>query len=93
MKPKKVNPTVTSKAKAAESKSVEFALEKQNYLIVIIGLALIFIGFLLMIGGGSKDPNIFNEKIFSPRRLTLAPILILLGYMIDLYAIMKKPRD
>ncbi len=93
MKQKKGNPAVTNKPKAAESKPVEFALEKQNYLIIVIGLALIFIGFLLMIGGGSKDPNVFNEKIFSPRRITLAPILILLGYMIDLYAIIRKPRD
>ena len=46
-----------------------------------------------MIGGGSDDPNVFNEDIFNFRRLTLAPILILAGYVIEVFAIMKKPKD
>jgi len=61
-------------------------------MLLIIGLALIFVGFLLMIGGGSDDPNVFNEKIFSFRRITLAPILILAGFVIEIFAIMKKPK-
>jgi hypothetical protein len=71
----------------------EFAFGKENYRLMLIGLAFIAIGFLLMIGGGSTDPNTFNPEIFSFRRITLAPILILAGYVIEVFAIMKKPRD
>jgi hypothetical protein len=66
---------------------------RDNYLWVLIGIAFILIGFLLMIGGGSNDPDVFNEAIFSFRRLTLAPILVLIGFGIEIYAIMKKPKD
>lgn len=76
-----------------EDKSSEFAFGKQNYRLLITGIAFIFLGFLLMIGGGSDDPNVFNEKIFSFRRLTLAPILILLGFVIEIFAIMRRPRE
>ena len=61
-------------------------------MLLIIGLALIFVGFILMIGGGSDDPNLFNEKIFSFRRITLAPILVLAGFVVEIFAIMKKPK-
>jgi hypothetical protein len=73
--------------------TVAFAFGKENYRLLIIGLIVIAVGFLLMIGGGSDDPNVFSEDIFSFRRMTLAPILILAGYIIEIYAIMKKPRD
>ena len=63
---------------------------RDNYLWVIIGLAFLLVGFLLMIGGGSDDPDVFNEAIFNFRRLTLAPILVLIGFGIQIYAIMKK---
>ena len=71
----------------------DFAFGKENYRLMLIGLALIAIGFLLMIGGGSKDPSQFNPEIFSFRRITLAPILILAGYVVEIFAIMKKPKD
>jgi hypothetical protein len=71
----------------------EFAFGKENYRLMLIGLALIAIGFLLMIGGGSTDPNKFNPEIFSFRRITLAPILILAGYVVEVFAIMKRPKD
>jgi hypothetical protein len=74
-------------------KTGEFAFGKENYKIMLIGLVFIIIGFLLMIGGGSDDPNVFNPEIFSFRRLTLAPILILAGYAIEIFAIMKKPKN
>ncbi len=70
-----------------------FAFGKENYKLLFIGLALILVGFLLMIGGGSDDPNVFSDKIFNFRRLTLAPILILAGYVVEIFAIMKKPKD
>ena len=66
---------------------------RDNYVWGLIGIAFLIIGFLLMIGGGSDDPDVFNEAIFSFRRLTLAPILVLIGFGIEIYAIMKKPKD
>ena len=69
-----------------------FALAKENYYYLVIGFVIIIIGFLLMIGGKSDDPNIFNEKeIFSFRRITLAPIVVLAGFAFEIWAIMKKP--
>jgi len=71
-----------------------FALRKENYILLIIGFCIIIIGFLLMLGGGSDDPNVFNEKeLFSFRRVTLAPIVILFGLIFEIYAIMKKPKS
>lgn len=70
-----------------------FAFGRQNYKLLFIGLALILLGFILMIGGGSEDPNVFSDKIFNFRRLTLAPILVLAGYVIEIFAIMKKPEN
>ena len=71
----------------------EFAFGKENYRLMLIGLVFIVAGFLLMVGGGSTDPNTFNPEIFSFRRITLAPILILAGYVIEIFAIMKRPKD
>ncbi len=70
-----------------------FAFNKENYTLLIVGLALIAAGFLLMLGGGSDDPKVFSEGLFSFRRLTLAPILILAGYIVEIYAIMKRPKS
>nr|WP_319573082.1 DUF3098 domain-containing protein [uncultured Draconibacterium sp.] len=82
---------------AKKSKEVKedagFALGKENYKLMAIGFAVIVIGFILMAGGGSDDPNVFSEAIFSFRRITLAPILLLLGLGFEIYAIMKKPKD
>lgn len=69
-----------------------FAFHKENYILLIIGLVLIAIGFLLMLGGGSDDPKVFSEALFDFRRLTLAPILILGGFIVEIYAIMKRPK-
>ena len=81
------------KQKAPASGLSEFAFGKQNYKLLLIGLVLILVGFLIMIGGGSEDPNVFSEEIFNFRRLTLAPIIILAGYVVEIFAIMKKPKD
>ena len=71
--------------------SIEFAFTKQNYIWLIIGLVINVIGFLLMIGGGSEDYTQFNaDELFSHRRITLAPIFIVSGYIVMLYAIMKS---
>lgn len=71
----------------------KFAFTSENYRWVLIGLGFIIVGFLLMAGGGSSDPDVFSEGIFSFRRLTLAPLLVLTGYVIEIYAIMKKPKE
>ena len=73
-----------------EKKTMPFG--RENYKWVLIGLAFLLVGFLLMIGGGSDNPDVFNEGMFSFRRLTLSPILILIGFGIQFYAIMKKPK-
>ena len=65
---------------------------KRNYRFMIIGLFFIAIGFILMSGGGSDDPNIFNEEIYSFRRIRLAPILVVTGFIIEVYAILTKPE-
>jgi uncharacterized SAM-binding protein YcdF (DUF218 family) len=83
--------TKKSEDKAAFS---GFALGRENYILLIIGFAIIMIGFLLMMGGRSPDPNVFNEKeIFSFRRITLAPVVVLFGFAFEIWAIMKKPAD
>lgn len=70
-----------------------FAIGRENYIYLIIGFVIIISGFLLMTGGKSPDPNTFNEKeIFSFRRITLAPIVVLVGFAFEIWAIMKKPR-
>lgn len=79
--------------KHTEQDETKFALGKKNYKLLLIGFAIIVVGFLLMIGGGSKDPNVFNNEIFSFRRITLAPIVILFGFVFEIYAIMKKPSE
>ena len=77
-----------------QKENKEFAFGKENYVIMIIGLAVIIIGFLLMVGGGSTDPNVFNgEELFSFRRITLAPIVVMTGFVIEIYAIVKKSKD
>lgn len=74
------------------NKTPEFAFRKENYLLLLTGLVVMAVGFLLMIGGKSENPQVFNESIFNFQRLTLAPILILAGYIIEIFAIMKKPK-
>jgi hypothetical protein len=87
--------TVTSETtkKAEDNNRPVFAFGKENYLIMLAGVALLIIGFVLMTGGGSKDPNVFNEDMFDFRRLTLSPILILVGFGLGIVAIMKRPKD
>ena len=71
---------------------MDFVFKKKNYMILIGGLALILLGITLMIGGGSEDPTQFSEEIFNFQRLTLAPILIVSGFVMGVFAIMYKPK-
>ncbi|XCI75769.1 MAG: DUF3098 domain-containing protein [Flavobacteriales bacterium] len=77
-----------------------FVFERQNYLLMLLGLACISLGFLLMAGPdanttdeGKFDPNYFNEGIFSFRRIRLAPLLIVLGFVVEVWAIWIEPKD
>jgi hypothetical protein len=70
----------------------EFLFEKINYTILLIGIGVIALGFILMAGGGSEDPNVFNEEIFNFRRIRLAPTTVLIGFGITVYAILKNPK-
>ncbi len=74
--------------KPKEERSLLF--DRSKYFVMIAGLGLIALGFVLMIGGGSKDPNQFSDAIFSFRRITLAPILVIAGFGLQIYAILKK---
>ena len=73
--------------------NLDFAFAKQNYVLMLLGIALICVGLFLMIGGGSDDPTVFSDKIFDFQRLTLAPILIATGFIIEIFAIMYKQKQ
>lgn len=70
----------------------EFIFQKKNYMFMFIGLAFIALGFILMSGGGSDDPNVFNDDIYNFRRIRLAPTLVLIGLGIEVYAILLNPH-
>ena len=73
-------------------KKKEFLFDKTNYKYVIVGILFIIAGFILMSGGGSDDPSIFLDEIYSFRRIRLAPLLIVIGFGIQVYAIFKSPK-
>lgn len=70
-----------------------FVFRKENYTILFIGLGLILLGLILMAGGGSEDPREFSEDIFSARRITVAPLCMIAGFVTIVVAIMKKPKQ
>jgi hypothetical protein len=75
-----------------ENKKQTFLFSKRNYVLLLTGILLNIIGFILMSGGGSNDPNIFNEEIFSFQRITLAPVLVFSGYGFVFWSILKKDK-
>ncbi|RKE98520.1 DUF3098 domain-containing protein [Ichthyenterobacterium magnum] len=78
--------------KRKETAKNEFIFGKKNYKFMLIGLACIAIGFILMSGGGSDDPNVWNPDVFSWRRIRLAPTLVLIGFGFQVYAILLNPN-
>ena len=79
---------------SGQSDPAGFALGKENLKLMLIGLGIIILGFVLMTGGRSDDPNVFNKEIiFSFRRITLAPLVVMFGFLFEIYAIMKKPKS
>ncbi len=75
-----------------ENSKPEFIFQKKNYVFMFIGIVCIALGFILMSGGGSDNPNVFNEEIYNFRRIRLAPTLVLLGLGIEVYAILLNPH-
>lgn len=78
--------------KVEQQTKQEFIFQKKNYTFMFVGLAFIALGFILMSGGGSDDPNIFNPEIYNFRRIRLAPTLVLIGLGIEIYAILLNPH-
>ena len=72
---------------------MNFAFKKKNYTLIIIGLAFIISGFILMSGGSSENPEVFSTEIFSFKRITLAPILVIIGFIIEIFAIMHTSKE
>jgi hypothetical protein len=79
--------------KEEKKEDQNFALGRENYKLLAIGFAIIVLGFLLMLGGKTDSPDKFSSTIFSFRRITLAPIVVLAGFIFAIWAIMKKPKD
>jgi hypothetical protein len=80
-------------AKKEVKPTIDFPFGRENYVLMFTGLAIIFLGFILMSGGGSEDPAVWDPSIFSFRRITLAPILVISGFVIEIFAIMKKSKE
>ncbi len=77
-----------------EDNKPNFALSKENYILLAIGFGIILLGLFLMAGGKASDPKVFNaNEVFGWRRITLAPIVVLFGFFFEIYAIMKKPKN
>jgi len=79
--------------KRKEAAKQNFVFSMKNYIWMFIGLAFIALGFILMAGGGSDDPNVFSDAVFSVQRIRVAPTLILIGFGIQIYAILLKPKS
>ncbi len=88
---KRPNLSLKIKKMNKDTNKPEFLFDSINYKILLIGIAVIALGFILMSGGGSKDPNVFNEEIFNFRRIRLAPTVVLIGFGITIYSILKNP--
>ena len=75
-----------------ETQKTGFAIHPDNYKLIWIGIAIVVLGFILMAGGRSDDPQVFNEAMFSVRRIVSAPLVVLGGFLFEIYAIMRKPK-
>ena len=72
---------------------MDFAFSKKNYILLFVGLTFMASGLILMVGGGSEDPTQFSDEIFNTTRLTIAPILIAAGFIIEIFAVMYKEKE
>ena len=90
--PKKITPAATKNG-SQNSTGGNVLFTKENYKWMVIGLLVMAVGFFLMAGGKSSNPNVFNDKdVYSPIRITVAPVLIVAGLLLEIFAIMKRPK-
>ena len=80
----------TTEQNTPQTENPKMPLTRKNYILLLAGFGIILLGFVLMAGGGSDSPDEFNYAMFSWRRITLAPILVIGGFVIEIYAIMKR---
>ena len=90
---KKKNETAKTTEPVVEDNGKLLPFKKMNYILVIVGICLVALGMILMIGGGSNDPDVFNEKMFNFQRITLAPILVLAGFVVEMVAIFWRKKQ
>lgn len=94
--PKTTDKTTTSgpsSKPSAQATGISFIFDRTNYIIMVVGVVVILVGFALMSGGATTDPNVFPEQeLYSFRRITLAPIVVMLGFAIEIFAILKRPK-
>jgi hypothetical protein len=83
-------PEIKKDIKASEKPKMNFAFTRKNYMLLIVGIAFLVIGYLTLSGGGSKDPNEFSYDLFSTQRMVFAPIMLMIGYIVVAYAILVK---
>lgn len=93
-KKKPVNKVTAKETKNAKSEqsAYDFSFGPMNYLLLIAGIVLLGLGYILLSGGGSDDPNVFNEAMFNGRRMVVAPLMIVLGLVVEICAIMFRPK-
>jgi len=84
---------MVKKVEKSKKESIGFVFGPMNYRLLVIGLVVIILGFILMAGGKSDDPNVFNPEVFSTRRITIAPLIVLVGFVIEGFAIMWRPKN
>jgi len=84
---------MAKKVDKSKGPKMGFVFGPMNYRLLIIGLVVIIIGFILMAGGRTDDPTVFNPEVFSVRRITIAPLVVLAGFIIEGFAIMWKPKS
>ena len=87
---KTVTPTKSAATTNVVTDTKEFAFGRENYILLIASIVIVIIGYMLMSGGKATDPTVFTGEIFSFRRITLAPIVVMMGYTLGVYAIVKK---
>ena len=88
---KTVNKPVAGEAKKTES-AFDFAFGPMNYILVGVGIVLLGLGYILLSGGGSDDPTVFNDAMFNDRRMVVAPLMIVIGLVVEICAIMFRPK-
>lgn len=75
-----------------ENNKLQLSFVAVNYILMAVGIVILAVGYILLAGGGSDDPNVFNPAMFDSRRLVWAPILIVLGFVVEIVAIMYKKK-